>query len=183
MGNKLTKLLGFILCIALGSSFAYAADIHMSSLGRHNSSTSAGGGGDDLFPWPWGSECPFPWQEIQGRYVVRAQKAGGTYNGHFLDITVSDKEDSNLEFLSITEYDRNGVVYASGQGYAQATDRVVKGLLVNEASNREFTVMIRTYVREKSSVCSGANLVTAVTFCPLRGKKCQGETNYLLERM
>ncbi len=148
----------------------------------HKYLAGPGGDGDDLFPWPWGSECPFPWQEIRGQYVVRSQKPG-PYSGHYLTISVSQKDSSDIEFLDIKEFDRNGALYASGQGFAQVNDRIVKGLLTNEDSGRTFTVMVRTYVKDKHSACTGKNLVTAITFCPLRGKKCQSQPNYLLERM
>jgi len=136
------------------------------------------GGDDDLFPWPWGTECPFPWQDIKGTYLVRSAKPA-PHSGHFLKVSVDQKNDS-IEFLNITEYDENGQLYAKGKGYAQQNERIVKGLLYQAASGTSFTVMVRSYAENKSPQCLG-DLVTAVTFCPLRGKKCTSETSYLLQ--
>lgn len=142
-----------------------------------------GGDGDDLFPWPWGTECPFPWQDIDGEYMVRSANSG-PYTGHMLSIKMLKKDGSNVEFLTISEYNRQGEHIAYGRGYAQQNDRIVKGLITSDDGGRTYTVMIRTYVKGGKAACgSNPNLVTAITFCPLRGKKCMTDSNYLLERM
>jgi hypothetical protein len=138
-------------------------------------------GDDDLFPWPWGSECPFPWQKIQGTYVVKALKTGA-HAGHILKVSAQEKKDqSGIQFLSIEEYGREGF-YASGQGYAQENERIVKGILKEENNDKSYTVMVRSYAKEQHGNCN-SGLVTAITFCPLRGKKCMTDSNYILERM
>jgi hypothetical protein len=186
MKRGLQKLASIVATLLLTSIALAGSDLGpngVASIVRASSMKSLpDGGGDDLFPWPWGSECPFPWQEIKGRYMVKSL-GRGVLSGHMLEISVVQKDGSDLEFLEIQEFDRAGNLYAKGEGYAQPNERVVKGILNNERTERSSLVMIRTYVKDQKSECSARNLVTAVTFCPLRGRKCQSEPNYLLERM
>ncbi|MCB0351597.1 MAG: hypothetical protein KDD38_10465 [Bdellovibrionales bacterium] len=138
--------------------------------------------GDDLFPWPWGTECPFPWSDISGLYKVQS-KEGGQFSRHYLVFDVSDSSREDLKFLTIRQYDRNGVLYAGGRGYSQKDQRVVRGVLSPENGDPDYAVIVRSYVKDTGAVCRGENLVTAATFCPLRGKKCMEDSNYVLEKM
>lgn len=138
--------------------------------------------GDDLFPWPWGTECPFPWAEISGSYILKSQTPSA-YAGHYLIFEVNHEARDGLKFLNISQYDKFGRLFASGRGYSQKDQRIVKGILKSKASGREYVAMVRSYVKEKKLSCTqGQNLVTAVTFCPLRSKKCL-ESSYALEKL
>lgn len=141
------------------------------------------GGGDDHFPWPWGSECPFPWTEIDGIYQVKAtNNKARSFHNHYLSFHADKAGREGLKFLVISHFDRAGNLYASGNGFSQEDKRVVRGVL-KAKGGREFTVVIRSYVKGKGSRCTTNNMVTAVAFCPLRGKKCMDESNYLLEKV
>jgi len=136
--------------------------------------------GDDLFPWPWGTECPFPWEEIKGLYRVKAM-ASGPYNGHYMEFNVKrDDSHDGLAFLEISQFDRNGKIYAHGAGYSQKDERIVRGVLKEDATGREYAVMVRTYRKNENASCSTGGLVTAITFCTLRSKKCMTDLNYVL---
>ena len=55
-------------------------------------------------------------------------------------------------------------------------------VLIFVYSDKSFTFIIRTYSKQKNPSCND-ELVTAVSFCPLRGKHCKTDAGYLLERM
>ncbi len=138
--------------------------------------------GDDLFPWPWGSECPFPWKEINGRYRVQA-KGSGIYSRHYLVFEVSEGFSEGIKFIKIWQFDSEGALYAEGRGYSKNDQRVVRGLLAEVETGKEYSVIVRSYERDSKNTCLNGDLVTAVTFCPLRGKKCLEDSNYVLEKM
>jgi hypothetical protein len=139
--------------------------------------------GDDLFPWPWGTECPFPWKDIDGLYIVDTNVDERPYDGHYIVFNVeTEEDDGRIKYLDIRQYNRRGEQYARGRGYSQKDQRIVKGVLKTDASGREYTVMVRSYVSNKRLSCKKGDLVTAITFCPLRGKKCLENANYTLRR-
>lgn len=138
--------------------------------------------GDDLFPWPWGTECPFPWQEISGSYQVQS-KDRGIYSWHFLSFEVNDSKREDLKFLKITQYDHRGIIQAEGRGYSKKDQRVVRGVLTPVDGSSDYAVIVRSYVKDTKKLCRGDNLVTAATFCPLRGRKCLEDSNYVLEKI
>ncbi len=140
--------------------------------------------GDDLFPWPWGTECPFPWQNISGTYVVRsAGQLTAPYARHYLDFKVRKNTDEGLEFLTIRQFNRNGALVADGRVYSSREQRIVKGILRPVNGDAEYVVIVRTYMRENNTSCEPKDLVTAVTFCPLRGHRCLENASYTLERL
>jgi hypothetical protein len=135
---------------------------------------------DDLFPWPWGTECPFPWQEIEGSYLVHGPK-GGPYNRHVVSFEVIEQQQSGKKHLLVKQFDRRGYMVASGKAYSQKDQRIVRGILKSEETGRNYVVMVRTYAKGDNKSCRSADLATAITFCPLRGKKCMEDSNYVLE--
>ena len=136
--------------------------------------------GDDLFPWPWGSECPFPWRDINGTWKVIGPK-GAYYNGHILIFDVQTEDEKSVKFLEIDQYSSTGAFYAGGHGYSEKNKRIVKGILKTDVGNKNYVVMVRSYSKDQKT-CRGSDLVTAVTFCPVRGKRCMDDSNYILER-
>jgi hypothetical protein len=138
--------------------------------------------GDDLFPWPWGTECPFPWKEIEGGYYVRAAKTA-QYSGHLMYFEVKKSNNASMRYLNVTQYNRNGFIYARGKASAEKDQRIVKGVMRTEETGREFVVMVRTYENSKTSACRANDMVTAITYCPMRGRKCMDDANYVLEKL
>lgn len=135
--------------------------------------------GDDLIPWPWGSECPFPWREIEGTFMVKKGK-GGPYSGHVMEFTVIESPKDGVNYLEINEYDSKGKPYASGKGFTQKDKRLVRGLLTTADGSRKYTVIVRSYVRSENAKCADSDLALVAAFCPLRGKKCLDDSNYEL---
>lgn len=166
-------LVGLIICLVTSYSFA----------GARGSSDVLG---DDLFPWPWGTECPFPWRDIGGEYVVLGANGAGSYNGHFINFELVSKDVDDIQFLKIQQYTRKGVKFAEGKVYSSKDQRIVRGILRTVKTGKELTIIVRSYVKDAQKSCKSTevkNLVTAVTFCPLRGKKCLEDANYTLQKL
>lgn len=138
--------------------------------------------GDDLFPWPWGTECPFPWKEIEGGYYVRSIPSG-PYNGHLMYFEVKKNSNASIRYLNVTQYNRNGFVFARGKARAEKDQKIVTGVMRTEESGREYIIMVRTYENSKTAACRANDMVTAITYCPMRGRKCMNDANYVLEKL
>ncbi len=161
--------------ITLGLAFVFA--ISAFAGGRVNPA------GDDLFPWPWGTECPFPWKEIEGGYYVRAMQSG-PYSGHLMYFEVKKSSNSSVKYLNVTQYNRNGFVFARGKASSEKGEKILKGVMRTEDSDRDFVIMVRSYEGSKAAACDENHVVTAITFCPMRGRdKCMNNANYVLERL
>lgn len=161
-------LLVFVLSLFASVSFASKGDL---------------GFGDDVFPWPWGTECPFPWAEIEGAYKVRGFAGRGQYTGYFIHFERTQAANQNFEVLQIKQFGRRGQLIAKGQVYSSRDQRIVKGILRSVTDNHEFVVIVRSYMKDRQATCQPADLVTAITFCPLRGRRCLADSNYTLEKL
>lgn len=140
--------------------------------------------GDDLFPWPWGTECPFPWREIGGGYVIHGV---GPYNGHFIDFELASAAADDMQFLKIKQYDKWGTIFAEGKVYSSREQRIVRGILRTVKSQKDMAIIVRSYVKDTQKSCfskQAVHLVKAITFCPMRGRqKCLENANYTLEKI
>jgi len=138
--------------------------------------------GDDHFPWPWGSECVFPWSQIEGSYVVKSA-VPSQYDGYYLVLEVLGQKDRNQNALVITQYDPWGRMYAVGKGVTLKNARLVEGVLNPGNKGSDYRVIIRSYPEVKTSRCSKNNQITAVTFCAPDQIKCMETSNYILEKL
>ena len=136
----------------------------------------------DNFPWPWGSECPFPWQEIEGAYEVADGPKDGRYLGHFVVFDEIQEDRQGLKFMRVTQYDSRGFMVGEGTGFSQKDKRVVRGILTPVQEGPRYTVLVRSYAKRQGASCRRPeDLVTAITFCPLFGRRCMLDSNYVLE--
>jgi hypothetical protein len=138
--------------------------------------------GDDLFPWPWGSECVFPWANIEGSYVVKAVSPG-LFDGHYIVLEVTGKNESLQNSLIITQFDSWGRLYARGRGFNQKNARLVDGALTPINHGPKYVVIIRSYPEVVSTSCTKRNQITAISFCPSLEPKCMETSNYILEKL
>ena len=140
-----------------------------------------GEGGGDGAPWPftWGKECPFPWDDIEGDWTVVGSKAGPN-TGHKLVFTAEENV-ADGKLLFVEHYDLQGQLLARGTGYADTTNKVTKSIMSGVQAGEKYRLLVRSYSALKSNVCSRRQ-VMAVTFCPVRGKKCMETSNYTLSR-
>ena len=150
------------------------------------SSTSLAIEGGDGAPWPfdWGSECPFPWNQIEGAWKVQGTLKS-PHSGDILEFTL-DEDVSSGHLLIVEHFDKEGQIVGRGTGYSDKTNRVTKAIMtgLNKKEGQRYRLLVRSYAALKATTgCfSKAQKVMAVTFCPLRGKKCLETANYTLKR-
>lgn len=137
--------------------------------------------GGDGAPWPftWGKECPFPWDDIEGTWKVVGSKTGPN-NGDKLVFT-AEEDVANGELLFVEHYNSKGALIGRGTGYADTTNKVTKSVMTGQKIEDRYKLLVRSYSALKSNICSNRQ-VMAVTFCPIRGKKCMETSNYTLSR-
>jgi hypothetical protein len=140
--------------------------------------------GDDLFPWPAGSEITFPWDTVTGRYVVRTNTSS-IYAGHSLAIWVTYVGPQSRRMINIYHFDRRGVLFAQGKGFADRNRKFVTAHMTTEEDKLEYYTQVRAYERVavvRGEADSKGGIATVVTFCPQKGKKCKEYSSYLLDR-
>ena len=120
--------------------------------------------GDDLFPWPKGSEMPFPWKTVGGAYNLKA-KTSSLYAGHYFQLSVGYDE-TRRRYLSVNQYDRSGRLFASGRGYPERNPRFINADMVTHITNRAYESLIRAYEGEVIGNDKPKYPVLAVSFCP-----------------
>ena len=135
-----------------------------------------------IFPWPKGSEMPFPWKTVGGAYNLKA-KTSSLYAGHYFQLSVGYDE-TRRRYLSVNQYDRSGRLFASGRGYPERNPRFINADMVTHITNRAYESLIRAYEGEVIGNDKPKYPVLAVSFCPMRGKNCIGTyASYVLEKV
>lgn len=138
------------------------------------------GGGDHL-PWPWGTECPFPWNNIEG--VWKAQKPNKrnstTVEGYYEFNIVSEWENGTHVF-EVKKYSEDGGLIGEGRGYAPKDQKIVRAIVLSpeKMDLPNHRVIVRAYKEVATSAC-GKNLVTVLTARPMSNSK-EEEIHYVL---
>ena len=141
----------------------------------------------DRWPWNWGTECPFPWKTINGDWTVKSLVETGDYHGHRLEIEVEDDSEPDSKLLMVTQYNEDGRLVATGEGYTESNDRVITAYMSPVKSGKKvYKVIVRSYdkrttARTSQKKCTKRNRIHAATFCSPRGRKCLKDSNYILE--
>ncbi len=181
LAASLFILMTFVLAVHSGSAFSHVnfeEDIF---------------GEDDVLPWPWGTECPFPWGNIEG--VWKASKPsiveesserryfGGVPVRFFYEFKVTDMAAYESKLVQITKYDEEGQVIGTGRGYSHPHQKIVRAVIVaaqgvNMANHR---VIIRAY-KQKLTLSCGNELVTVLTTRGMDNEK-SSDRHYVLKKI
>lgn len=114
-----------------------------------------------VLPWPWGTECPFPWHNIEGMWTESEPRT------EFLPVTyfefeIIDEWASGTRIFRVTHFDEEGNVLAVGRGTASKGYKIVRAVLLpRDKSEESYSVIVRAY-REDRFGCSD-KLVTVLT--------------------
>ncbi len=124
-----------------------------------------------VFPWPSPLECPIRWHKIRGRYAVKAQIISA-YAGHIVVINArQSRSRRGLEYLQITQYNREGQLYAEGTTYLPKNARYARAILTQPFSSTEYVVRVSMYRRQPTESCAAADLVTGISFYPVNSER------------
>ncbi len=119
----------------------------------------------DLLPWPWGSECPFPWTTIEGEWVVRSKDAS---QERFL-FEVTQTWDNGTKVLEVSRFDQTGSLIGVGKATAPRGERVIRAVMTGVGPNNKgipYWILVRTYVErleKRKKSCTRGKLVTVIT--------------------
>jgi hypothetical protein len=113
----------------------------------------------DLLPWPWGTECPFPWKTIEGKWNSRT-----TVGREKFEFNSQGSLSNGTRLLEVARYDFEGRLVGVGMGVARRGDRIVRAAMVGvgEDDGSDYWAFIRTYSQKKTT-CARKNQVTVVT--------------------
>lgn len=151
--------------------FTVLASWGTSSLATSNQS-------DDLVPWPWGSECPFPWEKIQGAWVSR-----GSSNATRFTFNVKGSWGKDVRVLEIKRYNESGDLIATGEGTSHRREKIVRAAMVGvgKFEGEAYWAIIRTYVEVQRRSCARGSKITVVTLRDADGSE-EHDLHYVIEK-
>jgi hypothetical protein len=145
-------------------------------------------GDDDHLPWPWGTECPFPWTDIQGVWRAYAPnmedgRANDTVAYGYYEFKVTSEWTNGTKVIEIVKYSAGGKVEGKGQGYSHPEQRIVRAIILGEAGSRldNHRVIVRAYHRDTTLTCGG-ELVTVLTTRPVSDDE-GNDRHYVLKKV
>lgn len=118
----------------------------------------------DLLPWPWGSECPFPWTKIEGTWSVRSDESP---NQKFT-FEVTGTRENGTKVLEVRRYDGKGRLIGIGEGISPKGERVVRAVMtgIGPDAGNFYWAIVRTYsdkAPNRKNSCAQGKLVTVIT--------------------
>ena len=123
--------------------------------------------GGDLLPWPWGSECPFPWAIIEGEWNTRQK-----LNAERFTFEVKGTWDNGTRILEIRRYNEKDELIGLGEGASQRREKILRASMVGvgPAEGKSYGAISRTYVEEEQKrSCSKNKQVTVITLRDANG--------------
>lgn len=123
----------------------------------------------DLLPWPWGSECPFPWTKIEGTWTVRKDDSQEKFT---FEVTGTWENGTNV--LEVRRYDGKGRLIGVGEGISPKGERVVRAVMTGFGphAGKSYWAIVRTYsekISNRKNSCARGKLVTVITLRPTDG--------------
>jgi hypothetical protein len=141
-------------------------------------SNVARAGDDEVLPWPWDTECPFPWETIDGNWVVMSasdregvQQSVGINQDRF-EIHIEYTSYDGTRYFQIRRYDQYGRLRATGRGYSPKAAKIIRAAMFalddQGRSNPGETcwAIVRAYQSDVNLDCDD-DLTTVITVRPI----------------
>jgi hypothetical protein len=178
MNGRRTSALALYLFMNVSIALAFPmSESELYNPGEPNQNYQNFGDGE-IWPWPWGAECPFHWDGFEGDWKLSGKDS--PYYFRFYYIT---KPKNGVRYLKVEQYNSQGFLLAEGTGQALAQDKIIRAAMFDVGGDRlEGTwVFIRVYPEAGSTVC-GEREVTAIT---LKNRQPEGvvQAHYLIEKV
>ena len=115
---------------------------------------------DDLIPWPWGTECPFPWEKIEGQWFTRHKDHPERFT---FEVKKTDEYGSRI--LEIRRYNEDEKLIGLGEAVSAKYEKIVYAQMVSVGTDEErrYLAIIRTYVEAQKRSCARGKQVTVIT--------------------
>ncbi len=133
-----------------------------------------------VYPWPPNVRCPVRWHRYRGRYRVQADIIS-PYGGHVVEINIRRSHSRlNLDYLQITQYARDGKLYAEGETYLPVHSRSLREIMRVPGTNQMYMVELNAYTREQTRDCDERNLIIGISFYPMNAYRVEVAPQYFL---
>jgi len=134
----------------------------------------------DVWPWPWGTECPFPWENIEGAWQVK----DSVYLTYFVFKVIYEDEKDGSRHYEIFRYNRDRELIAFGRGIAPKGKRIIRAAMHTVGLNTagSYWAIVRAYVKQNENSCSMDSIVTAITIRPIKGSP-EMDVHYRVEKV
>lgn len=137
-------------------------------------------GDDDIPPFPWGTECPFPWSDVDGFWLSEGNSIEDIWE--FRQTTTLE---NGTHLFEIYRYNEAGDVLAFGRGVAASSERIIRAAMVKMNSKRtqRYYAIMRTYVEDMSKYsCVMENMVTVLTLRPFNAPSGKKDAHYIIRK-
>lgn len=133
----------------------------------------------DALPWPWGTECPFPWSEIEGDWKAKDHFADDTFRINVLSI---DRLGGRT--FEIKRFNANNELVAQGKGVASKRRKIIRAALhsVGEEKQKNYWALVRAYNEQDGFTCNIDQIAIVVTLRTTRPKTCEPDKHYIIKR-
>lgn len=134
------------------------------------------GENDDVWPWPWGTECPFNWEDFDGKWAPEENKNLQSYVFELLS------EGNGYRYFNIKRYNEAGEMIARGTGYSAPHQKIVRAALWEENGNGYWAI-VRSYSKDQQKGCHESKSVTALTIRPFDRKALEADKHFVIQRV
>lgn len=133
---------------------------------------------DDLVPWPWGTECPFPWAKIEGQWTTLRKDHPERFQ---FDLKGVWKNGTRV--IEVRRYNQEDELIGLGEGITTRGEKIVRAAMVGVGPDegKTYLAFIRTYVEAPKRTCSRGKLVTVVTLRSSDGSE-EHDTHVIIEK-
>jgi len=133
----------------------------------------------DALPWPWGTECPFPWENIEGNWQVSNDETGDTFSFQILKV---DKVGRRT--FEIKRYDVDNVLIAQGKGVATKRRKILRAFLssIHEPKKKNYWALIRAYNEVEGFSCDANHMAVVITLRTTRPKTCEKDAHFVIRK-
>ena len=155
----------FLALLVFGSISAAAKDI----------CTSNG----DALPWPWGTECPFPWSMIEGEWSALDVESADAFV--FRVLSVDRRGNRTFE---IKRYNAENELIAQGKGVASKRKKIIRAFLssVQEEKKKNYWALVRAYSEQDGFTCDAERLAVVITLRTSRPKTCEKDAHFIIKK-
>ncbi|MDZ4660287.1 MAG: hypothetical protein SGJ18_01575 [Pseudomonadota bacterium] len=122
--------------------------------------------------FPWGTEVPFPWKQIEGTWIY--EKVQNKFEFHVIAVY-----EDGTRVVQVTELDHDNQILARGLGVAGPDRRIVRAAMQSEEGS--YLLLIRAFKDDKECVY-GRKLMVVVTIRSMDPKSQTKDRNFVINK-
>lgn len=133
----------------------------------------------DALPWPWGTECPFPWGGFDGNWEVVNHEAGETFS-----FTVLNVDRFGRRTFGIRRYNSTGDLVGEGKGVASKRRKIIRAFIssIQESKKKNYWALVRAYSEQERFDCNPDHIAVVLTLRTTRPKTCEKDQHFIIRK-